>query len=167
MTVRNFCLSAMALAAVLTAPALAKQGKVGLWNVTSTTDMALPPRDAATMKAAGQSLPAAKPVTVQMCMSQAEVDSSQPPHLDPGSTGCTTRTTKQTASEMTAVMSCNGNMKGGGNIRITYTGNEHYVGSYTFKGTSFGAAANITTNFKGDWVKADCGKVQPYKLRTQ
>ena len=149
MTVRILCLGAVALA-VFAVPALAKQGKVGLWNVTSTTEMALPPKDAATMKAAGQSLPAAKPVTVQMCMSQAEVDSSQPPHLDPGSTGCSTKTTKQTATEMTAIMTCTGNMKGSGNIQITYTGNEHYVGSYNFKSTSFGSPANITTRFKRD-----------------
>jgi hypothetical protein len=166
MTRRITALSMLALA-VIAVPAMAKQGKVGLWNVTSSTDVTLPPQVAAALKKAGQSLPAAKPMTVQMCMSQAEVDSSEPPHLDSKATGCVTKTTRQTASEMTATMTCNGDMKGSGSIQISYSGNEHYAGSYSFKGTSFGSPANITTRFKGDWVKADCGSVKPYSLRTQ
>ncbi len=167
MTIRKLCLGALALTACIAAPALAKQGKVGLWNVTSTAEMALPPEVLAMLKKSGQPMPGAKPITVQMCMSQEEVDSATPPHLDTATTGCVTKTTKQTATEMTAVMTCKGNMKGTGTIQISYTGNEHYAGAYTFKGTNFGQPANITTRFKGDWVKADCGKVQPYKLRTQ
>jgi hypothetical protein len=166
MTRRITALSMLALA-VIAVPAMAKQGKVGLWNVTSSTDVTLPPQVAAALKKAGQSLPAARPMTVQMCMSQAEVDSSEPPHLDSKATGCVTKTTRQTASEMTATMTCNGDMKGSGSIQISYSGNEHYAGSYSFKGTSFGSPANITTRFKGDWVKADCGSVKPYSLRTQ
>jgi hypothetical protein len=166
MTNRIATASVLALA-VIAVPALARQGKVGLWNVTSTTDMVLPPEAAAALKKAGQSLPAARPITVQMCMSQAEVDSSEPPHLDSKATGCVTRTIKQTASEMTASMTCNGAMKGTGSIQISYSGNEHYAGSYSFKGTSSGSPANITTRFKGDWVKADCGSVKPYSLRSQ
>jgi hypothetical protein len=166
MTRRIAALSMLALA-LIAVPAMAKQGKVGLWNVTSSTDVTLPPQVAAALKKAGQSLPAARPMTVQMCMSQAEVDSSEPPHLDSKATGCVTKTTRQTASEMTATMTCNGDMKGSGSIQISYSGNEHYAGSYSFKGTSFGSPANITTRFKGDWVKADCGSVKPYSLRTQ
>ena len=38
---------------------------------------------------------------------------------------------------------------------------------FTFNGTSGGRAMNMKTSFKGDWAKADCGKVRPYRLRTQ
>jgi len=166
MTIRIAAASVLTLA-VIAAPALAKQGKVGLWNVTSSTEVVLSAADAATLKKAGQKSAPTPPMTLQMCMSQAEVDSAEPPHLDKSATGCTTKTTRQTRAEMTADMICTGNMKGSGSIKINYTGNEHYAGTYNFRGTNFGAPANFTTHFKGDWVKADCGKVKPYNLRTQ
>ena len=168
MTIRKLCLAAVALSALgLSGPALAKQGKVGLWNVTSTIEMAMPPEAAAAMKKMGMAMPGAKPVTVQMCMSQAEVESNRPPHLDRTATGCDTRLVKQTATEMTASMVCKGNMRGTGTIQVAYKGDTQYSGFYSFKGTSGGRPVDMTTRFRGNWVKADCGKVKPYNLRTQ
>ena len=46
MTLRRISVCSIALAAMISVPALARQGKVGLWNVTSTTEMALPPEAA-------------------------------------------------------------------------------------------------------------------------
>jgi hypothetical protein len=152
---------------LLSAPAFAKHGKAGLWSVTSTTEIAYPPALAAAMKKEGQPLPAPKPVTFPMCMSQAEVDSDSPPHMDRAATGCDTRIVKQTPGAMTASMLCKGSMKGTGTIQVSYAGAEHYSGFYSFKGSSSGNPIDMTTRFKGDWVKADCGKTQPYKLRTQ
>ena len=152
---------------VCSSAALAKHGKVGLWNVTSATDVAIPPAMMAQMKKSGATMPASKPVTIQMCMSKDEVNSNNPPHIDSASTGCNTRIINQTPSALKAVMTCKGAMKGTGNIEVAYTGAEHYAGSYSFKGTLSSKPTNITTKFKGDWVKADCGRVPPYKLRTQ
>jgi hypothetical protein len=168
MTIRHLCLCSVALTALsMSGPALAKHGKAGLWNVTSTTEMAFPPEAVAAMKRAGMAMPGAKPIIAQMCMSQAEVDSARPPHLDRTATGCDTKIVKETATAMTATMTCKGNMRGTGTIQVTYKGAEHYVGSYSFKGTSGGRPVDMTTRFKGDWVKADCGKIKPYNLRTQ
>jgi hypothetical protein len=52
-------------------------------------------------------------------------------------------------------------------MRISYSGAEHYTGTYSFKGTVEGNATDMNTRFKGDWVKADCGAIKPYNLRTQ
>ena len=164
----KFCLGGVMLAALLlSSPAWAGHGKAGLWNVTSTTEIAYPPELVAAMKKSGQSLPPPRPTTFPMCMSQAEVDSDQPPHLDRAATGCVTKIVKRTATEMTASMACKGAMKGAGAIQVTYNGAEHYAGSYSFKGSASGNPVDTMTRFKGDWVKADCGKLQPYKLRTQ
>ena len=158
-------------AALILAPgaALAGHGKAGLWNTSSTTNMALamPPDVAAKMKAMGMKMPAAQTTTSQMCMSQAEVDSNAPPHIDQGATGCVTKVVSATASGITAQMTCNGRMKGTGQMKTTYRGAEHYEGSYDFKGTVEGNPTNMSTTFRGDWVKADCGSVKPYALRTQ
>lgn len=164
-------LSGLAAAALILAPgaALAGHGKAGLWNTVTTTNMAMtmPPEMAAQMKAMGMKAPAASTIKGQMCMSQAEVDSSTPPHIDEGGTGCTTKLISQTASSMKAEMTCNGRMKGKGNMQVTYKGAEHYKGSYDFKGTVEGNPTSMSTTFQGDWVKADCGSVRPYRLRTQ
>lgn len=149
--------------------ALAGHGKAGLWNTVSSTNMAMsmPPEVLAQMKAAGMKIPSVSTVKGQMCMSQAEVDSSKPPQIDQGATGCATKIISQTASTMKAEMTCNGRMKGKGHMQVTYNGAEHYKGSYDFKGTVEGNPTNMSTTFQGDWVKADCGSVRPYTLRTQ
>jgi len=151
-------------AGLIAAPALAKHGKVGLWNVTSSTEVVLPAKLKSQMKQAGMAaMPGAKPITVQMCMSREEVESDTPPHLDRGATGCDTRLVSQTPAAMKANIICKGQMKGTGSIEVAYTGAEHYTGSYSFTGTPM----SMKTSFKGDWVKADCGNIKPYKLRTQ
>lgn len=164
-------MSGVIVAALILAPgaALAGHGKAGLWKTSTTTNMAMtmPPEMAAQMKAMGMKAPAANTFTSQMCMSQAEVDSSKPPHIDQGGTGCTTRVLSQTPSSMTSEMTCNGRMKGTGRMQISYRGTEHYQGSYDFKGTVEGNPTSMSTSFRGDWVKADCGAVKPYSLRTQ
>jgi hypothetical protein len=164
-------ISGMIAAALVLTPgaALAGHGKAGLWNTSSTTNMAMsmPPEVAAQMKAMGVKVPGPQTTTSQMCMSQAEVDSNEPPHIDQGATGCVTKVTSLTASSVTAQMTCNGRMKGTGQMKTTYRGAEHYEGSYDFKGTVEGNPTNMSTTFRGDWVKADCGSVKPYALRTQ
>ena len=164
MPIRSFVLGLCA-ATMLTAPAFANHGKVGLWNVTSSVEITLPADVAAAAKS--PRLIAPQPVTVQMCMSKQEVEANAPPHLDRGATGCNTRLIGQTADFMRATMICKGPLKGTGRIEIYYKGAEHYNGSYSFTGTSYGRPANSKTSFKGDWVKADCGNVKPYRLRTQ
>lgn len=146
-----------ALLLLVPTAAFAGHGKAGLWRVTATTDMAM----------AGMTQPKAQSHVSQMCMSQAEVDDDSPPHIDPASTGCKTRITGKTPSSLTAEMTCGGALKGMGNLQIVYRGDEHYAGTYSFRGAVEGNKSTITTSFKGDWLKADCGSVRPYKLRTQ
>ena len=67
-----------------------------------------------------------------------------------------------TGSSMTAQTVCNGEMKGSGQMQISYSGAEHYTGSYNFKGNMSGQTIDTNSSFKGDWVKADCGAVKPY-----
>jgi hypothetical protein len=146
--------------------ALAKHGKVGLWNVTSTTDMTMP-AVVEKMKKLGVQPKGPQRNSYQMCMSQEEVDSGAPPHMDSTATGCDNRVIKQSAAALTVEMRCTGAMKGTGRMEIAYRGAEHYSGSYSFAGTVEGNATSLKSTFQGDWVKTDCGKVKPYRLRTQ
>lgn len=144
--------------------ALAGHGKAGLWNVTTTMNMAmaLPPAALAQMKKAGMKLPAAQTMTSQMCMTQADVDAGAPPAMADHDQHCITHVTAQSASSMSSEMVCKGRMAGIGRTQIAYSGAEHYAGSYSFSGKLDGSRVNSSMNFRGDWVKADCGKVKPH-----
>jgi len=147
--------------------ALAGHGKAGLWNVTTSMTMAnmpqMTPEMMAMMKQRGMKMPGmGEPITSQVCMSQAEVDSNMPPRTGGRDEDCTNHIVSQTASSISADMVCHGSANGTGHLHVSYNGAEHYTGSYNFKGTAEGHPADMTSNFKGDWVKADCGAVKPF-----
>jgi hypothetical protein len=146
--------------------ALAAHGKAGLWNVTTTMTMAnmpqIPPEVAAMMKSRGMKMPGVDPITTQICMTQADVDADIPPRTSDREESCQTHVVSQTSSSMEADMVCTGQMQGSGHIQVSYSGAEHYAGSYSFKGSMEGHPNQMTSSFRGDWVKADCGSVKPF-----
>jgi Protein of unknown function (DUF3617) len=147
--------------------ALAGHGKAGLWNVTVSIVMPnmpkMPPEVVAMMKQRGMKMPGmGEPITDQVCMTQADVDGDMPPRTGGQDENCTNHVTSKTASSITADMVCTGRMQGTGHLQVIYSTPEHYVGSYNFKGVSEGHPQEMTSNFKGDYVKADCGAVKPF-----
>jgi hypothetical protein len=164
---RILCLTA-ALLMVSTGAAFARHGKAGLWDVSTTMNMAItmPPEALAQMKKAGVSMPTAQTFKSQTCMTQAEVESDKPPQMSRNDMGCETHVTSQTATSMTAEMVCkSGEMQGTGHVQIAYDGAEHYSGSYEFKGNVQGNTSSMSSSFRGDWVKADCGSVKPFTVK--
>jgi hypothetical protein len=162
-------ISLLAAALVLASAglALAAHGKAGLWSVSTTMaapNVQIPPEALAQMKAMGMKMPGGQTVTTQICMTQADVDADKPPAMQRDS-GCTSNITSKSTSSITAEMVCSGQMQGSGHIQIAYSGDSHYEGSYTFKGVMEGHPMETSSNFKGDWVKADCGAVKPYTAK--
>lgn len=151
--------------------ALAAHGKPGLWNVTTTMSMAnmpqMPPEAMAMMKQRGMKMPGMEPITTQICMTQADVDSDVPPRTSNREEDCQSHVLHQSASSMEAEMVCSGRMQGTGHMQISYSGAEHYSGTYSFKGSAEGRSTAMSSTFKGDWVKADCGTVKPYVRKPQ
>jgi len=160
---RLFC-TGVALLLLSTGAALAGHGKVGLWNISTSVNMAMavPPEVMAEMKKAGMRMPPAQTINTQMCMTKAEVESDKPPQIGNNDPGCDTHILRQTASSMAADTICSGKLRGVGHIEVAYGSAEHYTGSYSFKGSVQGRPDNLSTSFRGDWVKADCGAVKPY-----
>lgn len=158
-------LSAAVLALTPTV-ALAGHGKAGLWTVTTSIggmpNMQMPPEAMARMKEMGMKMPTGQSFSSQICMTQAEVDSDKLPPVGKNDMGCTSHLTSQTANSMSAETVCTGDMKGTGRMQISYTGAEHYSGSYNFKGMVHDHPMETNSTFKGDWVKADCGAVKPF-----
>ena len=74
---------------LLPATALAGHGKAGLWNITTSMEMAnmpqMPPEAMAMMKARGMKMPGmGQPMTSQICMTQEQVNADMPPaHAQP------------------------------------------------------------------------------------
>ena len=160
----------LSVAALLLSPgmAFAGHGKAGLWNVSTTMNMAnmqMPPEAMEQMKKMGVKMPSARTFASQICMTQAEVDSDKLPPMSKNESGCTSHMVSQTGSSMTARTVCSGEMKGSGQMQISYSGAEHYTGSYSFKGNVNGQPMDSASSFKGDWVKADCGAVKPYTAK--
>lgn len=153
---------------ILVAPmaAWATHGKVGLWNISTTMDMAMPqmpPEAMAMMKARGMKMPGmgGQPIVSQICMTQDEVNADTPPAMHNREENCTTKMLSQTATSMSSELTCHGRMEGVGRAQMSWRGNEHFEGTYSFKGSMDGRPHQMTTRYSGDFVKADCGSVKP------
>ncbi len=167
----KFVSSMIAAGIVLTpACALAAHGKAGLWNISSTMQMAnmpqIPPEAMAMMKARGMKMPGmgGAPTVMQICMTQGQVSADKLPAMNSHEESCTNKVLSQTPTSVTAETTCHGHMNGVGHMQISWRGNEHYEGSYSFKGMAEGHPQEFSTNYTGDFVKADCGSVKPMAM---
>jgi hypothetical protein len=143
--------------------ALAGHGKAGLWDVTVMMNMPnmpqIPPEQMAKMKAMGINIPNSHAMTVQHCMTAAEVAAERPPQMQHNGS-CSQENVKFQNGTFTADMVCNGaDMQGSGHVTVTYDSDTHYAGQMTFEGTSHGHPASMTNRFEGKWVSADCGTI--------
>ena len=150
-------------AAALAAP----HGKPGLWNITTTMQMAampkMPPEVMALMKQRGIKVPqSGQPMTSQMCMTAEQAAMDKPPNMDREGVKCTPKVISQTATSATTEITCHGTMEGTGRSQISWRGDSHYEGTYSFTGSVEGRPNNMSSTYTGDWVKADCGSVKPF-----
>jgi len=144
----------------------APQGKAGLWNIVTTTQMPnmpqLPPQVAQMMKQRG--IPdMTKPIASQICMTQEQAKMDPQARLSQAGTKCTTRVIRQTASSAVSEAVCHGRMEGTVRTEISWRGNVHYDNNTSFKGSMGGRAQDFSSRQSGDWVKADCGAVKPLR----
>ena len=164
---RHTLASGMIILVVLApAAALAAHGKPGLWTISTTMQMAnmpqMPPEAMAMMKARGMKMPGMEPIVSQICMTQEQVDDDKlPSMMHEREESCTSKVLSQTPSSVTAEATCHGMMEGVGHFQISWRGNEHYEGTYSFKGSMQGRPQEMTSHYTGDFVKADCGKIKP------
>ncbi|HEY1614654.1 MAG TPA: DUF3617 domain-containing protein [Rhizomicrobium sp.] len=164
MPLRPFALGAGVLGVgllVLPVAAFAAHGKAGLWEITSQMNMAgvLSPEQMAQMQAHGVQMPMAQKMSTQHCMTAAEVAADGPPPMR-DQKECKMSNAKYDAHAFTADMICSGEMTGQGHLAVTFDGNEHYNGTYSFVGSAHGHPANVSVSYEGKWVSPDCGTVK-------
>jgi hypothetical protein len=169
----------LVLAAAATLPLSASaynHGKPGLWQTTVQMNFAkggpppmpaLSPQVLAMMKQMGREPPPdmTKPMTSKFCLTPEQANADKPPA--PQQQGnCQMENLKRDGHTFTADMVCDGAMKGTGHMSVSYDNEEHYTGSVHFTGTNPRTGdIDMTNEFSGQWLGADCGSVKPFTGR--
>lgn len=157
------------LAAVIVAGrALADHGKVGLWSITvimngdlmKIPDLSkLPPDALARMKAMGMSA-SGNTVTVQHCMSAADVAADFPDIRNGAGAGCAATNVRHDGHSMSADLMCNTDMlKGSGHAQFVFDSDTHYAGEIAVAGVADGHPVKQDEKIEGRYLTADCGKM--------
>jgi hypothetical protein len=166
---RTLVLGLLAATLAVAPAAAVPHGKPGLWKITSVMQMSampqLPPQVMAMMKKRGMPMPGQANIS-QICMTQEDVSGSIGEKLAAQhQVNCTPHILSQTATSATTEVVCHGAMEGTGHSQISWRGDNHYDGSYSFKGNMHGQSNDMSTQYSGDWVKSDCGAVKPFSAK--
>jgi hypothetical protein len=163
---------AFVAAALIATPgaALAAQGRAGLWTITTTlqnSSFQVTPAFSATMLRTGLNLPTSgQTLVTQMCMTDEEVDNAMAPHMNMRDLDCTSRVVGQRGPVVRVEATCHGRREGVGRSQVTWRGNDHFEGTYMFKGRFSGHSAQVSTAFRADWVQADCHGIRAFVPQT-
>ena len=162
----------LSFAALLIVPQSAlAAGKAGLWTVTTTWQFGMPivpPAVAALVRQQKLKPPAnGQPFIHYMCMTPSEASGSEPLHLNSRDLDCANRTVSQRGGRTVLEGICHGPLEGVGRTQIVWRGNQHFEGSYEFKGQFRGDASRMTSRFSADWSGSDCRGVRPFIAPTQ
>jgi hypothetical protein len=169
---RTHVMSGLLTASIVLLPAAAlavPKGKPGLWNITSTMKMAnapqLPPQVLEMMKKRG--MPGmGEPTTSQICVAgDAPSADAMTRMQNQHGINCTPHILNETATSATTEVTCHGTMEGTGRSQISWRGDNHYEGSYSFKGSMRDHPQEYSTHYVGDWAKSDCGAVKPFSAK--
>jgi len=159
------CAAGIAAAGVFITGAMAAHGKAGLWSITTKMEIPgmpqmpdmsqLPPEARARMEAMHMNM-SNKGMTMQHCMTQAEVDQDKPPVANKE---CKLVKSSISGHTYTGDVACSGQFNGTGHFQVTYDSNEQYAGSMDMKGSHEGHPMNMHSSFQGKWLGASCGSV--------
>jgi Protein of unknown function (DUF3617) len=149
-------------------------GRPGLWNITTSMKMAnmpqIPPEALAMMKQRGMKIPGmgGAPIVSQICMTPQDVtEGAQAAQRmrEQHDVKCTPRVISESMSSVTTEITCHGMMEGIGHSQMSWRGDSHYEGDYSFKGVMHGQPTETSSHFMGDFVKSDCGAVKPFRAK--
>lgn len=159
----RFVLHVLALLLLMTPQAWAA-GKAGLWTVTTNWQFGMsrvPPALVALARQQGLKPPVTgQPFTHHMCMTEYEADGRQPLHLNSRDFDCVNRVVSQRGARMVLESICHGPLEGVGRSQILWRGDQHFEGSYDFKGRFRGNSTRMSSTFSADWQGDDCRGVR-------
>ncbi|QBL08855.1 DUF3617 domain-containing protein [Rheinheimera sp. D18] len=91
--------------------------------------------------------------SMQVCLTQEEIDRGQLPRQD----GCEQQVNKTGANSYSFTFSCDTNPPSSGSGVMTLDGRKAYTGNASFTTQLNGKAEQMTMQQSGKWLKADCG----------
>ena len=154
------------LVATLLSSSAFAAGKEGLWQITSTYQFGMryvPPALVALSRAQGLKPPTSgQPFIHHMCMTRYEAENRQPLHFNSYDLDCTNRVVSFRGTRMVLESLCYGPLQGVGRYDIEWRGNDHFDGTYEFKGRFRGDPTRMSSTFSADWQGDDCRGVRPY-----
>jgi hypothetical protein len=158
-------LSLILVATLLSSSAFAT-GKEGLWQITSTYQFGMryvPPALVALSRAQGLKPPTSgQPFIHHMCMTRYEAENRQPLHFNSYDLDCTNRVVSFRGTRMVLESLCYGPLQGVGRYDIEWRGNDHFDGTYEFKGRFRGDPTRMSSSFSADWQGDNCRGVRTY-----
>lgn len=147
--------------------------KPGLYEMTSTMTWQKSPMPAGVTLPPGIPNPfAPRPMTMQICVTQAQIDrygTAVPQNQARGKQDCTLTNIQKSSNSMTATEICTGSLQGQGTIKGSWDGNTAHT-HVQFTGAMTGGRSgdsmpvewtlDATSTFKGP----DCGSVKPIAM---
>jgi hypothetical protein len=158
-------------AAVVLAQAPALDVKMGLWEMTTASNVGgqMPAIDTSKMtpeqrgraEAAMQGMMGAHTNVAKTCMTREKFDRSSFMAPDePGST-CKQTITTNTRSTLEGTLSCTGERPRTGQMHIDAVSSTNFKGTFKMSETNQGKTMNVNLTMTGKWLGADCGTVKP------
>jgi hypothetical protein len=146
--------------------------KPGLYEMTSQMSWQKSPMPAGMNLPPGVPNPfAPRPTTVQICLTQAQIDkygTAVPQAQGRGQQSCTMTDIHKTASTMTGTMVCTGQMQGQASVEGSWSGNTsrtkvHFTGTMQ-AGPGGGMPVEWTMDSTSTYKGTDCGSVKPMTM---
>jgi len=165
---------ALAWLAALSTSAFAQglDAKLGLWQVSSTTETSgrppippevlakMPPERRAQMESAMKAREAKGPRTTthKTCFTQKDRERAFQPRDDDENRSCKRTIVSQSARKMEVRIDCSGERQSTGQMTIEAMSQESVKGAFDMKVTRGDDTMQVKSSFTGKWIGADCGE---------
>lgn len=162
---RSLPSAAFALAALaVSAEAFAGPGKAGLWEVTTSLNFGvggfqISSEQAAQMRQFGLEVPGiSKPYVARQCITPEQAAQDALPKPQAGNSGCELRNLRHEGALWNADIACSGELQGNGRLSARFDSDEHFSGTWSFRGTSTQVPTEIDMSnpYSGRWLGETC-----------
>lgn len=165
------CAFALALLAVVSAQTPVLDVRLGLWEVTTVSQMGgdmpamdlgqMPPAQRAQIEAAMKAAMAQHTDTSQECITKEDLDSASfMMQEDDDSMKCKQAFTANTKTRLESNVTCTGERSATGHLRLDAATPTTMKAAMDMTSTEGGKTMKMSVNMTGKWLKADCGSVK-------
>ena len=162
--------ASLSLSAIVFAQAPALDVKMGLWEITSTSNVGgqmptidtskMTPEQKARMEAAMKGMLSPQSNVTKSCMTREKFNRSNFMTDDGAGVTCKQTISTNTRTSLEANVVCTGKLTSTGQIHIDAPSPTSFTGSVKSANSEQGRTMTMNMTMTGKWLGADCGKVQ-------